>query len=177
MTSLEPRARNTHPATMGGDTDLIVHADSVGPIQCPHDHDILTTAEGSNRLGVFVDFMRAAGLAELLLQDGPFTVLAPTDRAFSKLSIRERDALLADNSRLKAAMRGHVLLGRVQALPGSEPVLARTLDGRDLTISFVNGSYRVANARLVQTNIPASNGTIHAIESVLRLPERVVQKA
>ena len=70
------------------------------PSPTPHDHDILTTAEGSRRLGVFVDYMRAAGMGALLLGQGPFTVFAPTERAFQKLSVRDRDALLADPRRL-----------------------------------------------------------------------------
>ena len=132
-----------------------------------HLHDILTTAEGSNRLGVFVDFMRAAGLSRLMLENGPFTVFAPTDRAFAKMSLRERDALLADSRRLRDVMRGHVIAG--QALPptSAKPMCVVTIDGKTLVLTSSNGEYRVANIRLVQTSIPASNGIIHAIDSVL----------
>jgi len=132
-----------------------------------HLHDILTTAEGSNRLGVFVDFMRAAGLSRLLLEKGPFTVFAPTDRAFAKMSMRERDALLADTRRLREVMRGHVVAGRVSPPTAARPLCAVTVDGKTLVLTSSNGAYHVANIRLVQTSIPASNGIIHAIDSVL----------
>ena len=136
------------------------------PSPTAHDHDILTTAEGSRRLGIFVDYMRAAGLAGLLLEQGPFTVFAPTERGFLKLSVRERDALLADRHRLTRVMRGHVVRGLVPSLTEATIALT-TLDGEKLVISSYAGSYRVGNARIVQTNIPASNGIIHAIDSLL----------
>jgi uncharacterized surface protein with fasciclin (FAS1) repeats len=143
---------------------------SAGDVRRPdataHDHDILTTAEGSPRLGIFVDFMRAADLARLLLADGPLTVLAPTEKAFLKLSLRERDALLANPRRLSRVMRGHVIAGRVLP-PMYGEVTVCTIDGETLVLRGVDGVQHVNTARIVQTNIRASNGTIHAIDSVL----------
>lgn len=136
------------------------------PPPSAHDHDIITTAEGSPRLGVFVDFMRAAGLAHLLLARGPLTVFAPTERAFQKLTLGERDALLADPHRLLRVMRGHVIAGRVTP-PVSGELAVTTIDGSTLVLRAVDGSHHVNAARIVQTNINASNGTIHAIDSLL----------
>lgn len=133
----------------------------------PHDHDILTTAEGSRRLGVFVDFMRAAALANVLLGPGPFTVLAPTERAFLKLSVRERDALLADPRRLSRVMRGHILTGYVLPPMIGQSVTASTVDGDTRELTSTSGTPHVDNARIVQANIRASNGLIHAIDSLL----------
>jgi uncharacterized surface protein with fasciclin (FAS1) repeats len=132
-----------------------------------HEHDILTTAEGSPRLGVFVDFMRAAGLGRFLLGEGPFTVFAPTERAFLKLSIRQRDALLADPERLSRVMRGHVIAGRVLSPMSDGPSAITTIDGETLQLTSRDGTHRVERSRIVQTNIPASNGIIHAIDSIL----------
>jgi uncharacterized surface protein with fasciclin (FAS1) repeats len=131
-----------------------------------HDHDVLMTAEGSRRLGVFVDFMRAAGLAGLLRGDGPFTILAPTERAFLKLSLRERDALLADQPRLTRVMRGHVIAENVTP-PRTGALHVTTIDGNQLLLTSHDGTSRVGDVRIVQANIPASNGIIHAIDSVL----------
>jgi len=136
------------------------------PSPTAHDHDILTTAEGSRRLGIFVDYMRAAGLAELLLEQGPFTVFGPTERAFLKLAVRDRDALLADPVRLARVMRGHVVAGLVPSF-SEAPDRLTTLNGEKLVITSYAGDYRVGNARIVQANIPASNGIIHAIDSLL----------
>lgn len=158
--SAEPRA----------DEAPLVPIDSTAaatPGSSAHDHDILTTAEGSNRLGVFVDFMRAADLSTLLLGEGPFTVFAPTDRAFSKWSVRERDALLADRSRLRRVMRGHVVAGYIAAPTSTVASSFTTIEGTTLRLTSTGGAFHVGTARLVQTSIPASNGMIHAIDTVL----------
>ncbi len=132
-----------------------------------HDHDILTTAEGSARLGIFVDFIRAADLSAVLEGKGPFTVFAPTDRAFSKIPVSDRVALLADRNRLRQVMRGHIVVGSMAATSETAPSSVTTLEKTTLVLTSVEGALHVGNARLVQTNIPASNGTIHAIDSVL----------
>ena len=151
-----------------GEALLVPETVAVAPSEkSAHEHDILTTAEGSNRLGIFVDFMRAADLSRVLLGEGPFTVFAPTDRAFSKMSLRERDALLADRDRLGRVMRGHVVAGAMAPPTTAVPSSATTLEGTTMSITWVDGAYHVGNARLVQTGIPASNGTIHAIDTVL----------
>ena len=160
--TVDPRVANASPPA----DEVLPAAADIG-VAGAHDHDILTTAEGSSRLGVFVDFMRAAGLSELLLGPGPFTVFAPTDRAFAKMSLRARDALLADYRRLGEVMRGHVVAGRVTPPTANTPTEASTVDGKTLVLTAHDGAYHVGDARLVQTSIPASNGTIHAIDSVL----------
>ena len=156
------------PLTSAEETVLAASRDP-GSVRQPyptaHDHDVLTTAEGSRRLGVFVDYARAAGLAALLLEQGPFTVFAPTERAFLKLTLGERDALLADRSRLSRVMRRHVVAGHVQLT--DTPITVTSLDGEALVITSSEGSHLVGNARIVQANIPASNGTIHAIDALL----------
>ena len=136
------------------------------PASTPHDHDIVTTAEASPRLGVFVDYLRAAGLARLLLEQGPFTVFAPTERAFRKLTLGERDALLADPRRLTRVMRRHIVADTVPPITNT-PLTVRSLDGEALVVTTNAGSQFVGNVRIVQTNIAASNGTIHAIDALL----------
>ena len=164
-----PRTSNELLVELGNAlTDLADRPVAEKPEQpAAHLHDILTTAEGSNRLGVFVDYMRAAGLSPLLMGDGPLTVFAPTDRAFAKMSLRERDALLADFVRLREVMRGHVVAALIAPPTTNTPTHALTVNGKTIVLTSSDGTYRVANIRLVQTSIPASNGIIHAIDSVL----------
>ena len=132
-----------------------------------HEHDIVTTAEASLRLTTFIDCLRSAGLTELLRSVGPFTVFAPTNRAFAKLSQRELDALLADRGRLIEVLRHHIVAGLVAAPKPDVAGLATPIDGLTLTLTSHAGIYRVDSARLVQTDIPAANGVIHAIDTVL----------
>ena len=158
----------THVKASGDGVPAPRHDDAGGnPMSTAHDHDIVTTAEGSHRLGTFVDFVRAAGLTGLLRTPGPFTVFAPTDRAFAKISQPRLDALLADRNRLVAFMRHHVVTGRVAAPKSDADSVATTIDGQSHRLTSRAGVYRVGEARLVQTSIPATNGVIHAIDAVL----------
>ena len=130
-------------------------------------HDLFTTASASNRLGTFVKAIGAAGLRELLTGAGPFTVFAPSDRAFAKIPRAELDALMRDRARLSAALRHHVVTGLVRVPLKQMPAVATTVDGAPLTLTAEQDAYRVLEAKLVQTNLRASNGVIHVIDTVL----------
>ena len=131
------------------------------------ERDILDTAWTLGRFNTFTTAARSSGVAELLTGDGPFTVFAPTDRAFAKLSARERDALMADPARLAEVLRHHVVEGKVKAPRQDDPRTATPMHGDDLTITATEGVYHVGTAKLVKTNFRASNGVIHAIDTVL----------
>jgi uncharacterized surface protein with fasciclin (FAS1) repeats len=135
----------------------------------PHEHDIMTTAAGSVRLKIFVDLLRASGLTEMLQGDGFFTIFAPTDRAFDRIAGRDLQALKADTGRLTEVLGHHVVQGRVKAPKLESPRSAKPVNGADLTLTASADAYRVNEARLVQTNIRASNGVIHAIDKLLVL--------
>ena len=120
--------------------------------------------------GKFVTLGRAihdAGLAEMLGGVGPFTVFAPTDKAFADLPAAELHALLEDPAALKRMLALHIVPDRVRAPLVGRPTSAATIDGRTVTVTHENGEYRVEDVRIVKTNIPASNGVIHAINAVL----------
>jgi uncharacterized surface protein with fasciclin (FAS1) repeats len=131
------------------------------------DRDILDTAWTLGRFNTFTTAARSSGLETLLSGKGPFTVFAPTDRAFAKLSVRDRDALMADPDRLAKVLRHHVVEGKVKAPKNDEPRTATPMHGADLTITTAEGVYHVGGAKLVKTNDRASNGVIHAIDTVL----------
>jgi len=128
--------------------------------------DVLTMASSSGRLKTFVKAARDAGLAGTLGGPGPFTVFAPSDRAFAKLPSRELDALLGDKSRLVSVLRRHVVNGLVRVRAGAT-LGARALDGSTLAITSDNDAFQVNGARVVQMNVRASNGVIHVIDRVL----------
>jgi uncharacterized surface protein with fasciclin (FAS1) repeats len=119
------------------------------------------------RLATFTRAVDAAGLKEMLEGVGPFTVFAPTDRAFEKIPRRELDALLADEVRLANVLRHHVIAGRVKAPKPALPRTAAPHYGDELRLTSDPDAYRVDEAKVVKTNIRASNGVIHAIDTVL----------
>lgn len=129
--------------------------------------DLVQTASAMQRFSTFAQAVRAAGLGAVLTGRGPLTVFAPTDRAFGKIAQGELDALFADTERLAELLRRHVVRGRVKAPRPETPRALKSIDGGALTLSIDTGAYHLNEARVVKTNIRASNGVIHAIDTVL----------
>lgn len=111
--------------------------------------------------------MKAAGLVDDLSASGPITVFAPTNRAFARMPQPELDALLADKDRLAEVLRHHIVDHRVRAPRRDAATEETPVAGDALTLTSRTDAFRVDDARLVKTNIRASNGVIHAIDTVL----------
>ncbi|MBI3156093.1 MAG: fasciclin domain-containing protein [Burkholderiales bacterium] len=127
--------------------------------------DIVDTAVAAGQFNTLATALKAAGLVDTLKGPGPFTVFAPTDAAFAKLPKAQLDALLADKAKLTAVLTYHVVPGKVMAAdvkPGS----VKTVQGASLTIA-TDGGVKVDGARVTATDIVASNGVIHVIDSVV----------
>ncbi len=120
-------------------------------------------AAGFTTLAAAID---AAGLAETLSGEGPFTVFAPTDEAFAKLPEGTVEALLANPEALKRVLLHHVAAGAVTSGEVVKLEKARTLSGQDLAIDTTEG-VRVGMANVTKADIMASNGVIHVIDTVL----------
>ncbi len=128
--------------------------------------DIVDTAISAGQFKTLVTAVQAAGLVDTLKGPGPFTVFAPTDEAFAKLPAGTLDALLKDKKKLAAILTYHVVPGKVmasQVMPGQ----VKTVQGQSLTVSTMNGAVMVNNAKVVKTDIVASNGVIHVIDTVV----------
>lgn len=127
--------------------------------------DIVDTAISAGSFKTLVIAVQAAGLAETLKGKGPFTVFAPTDAAFAKIPKAQLDALLADKAKLAKVLTYHVVAGKVMAADvKAGPV--KTVEGSNLTIT-TEGGVMVDNAKVTATDIVASNGVIHVIDSVI----------
>ncbi|MBS3733373.1 MAG: fasciclin domain-containing protein [Phycisphaerae bacterium] len=133
--------------------------------------DIVDTAVGAGEFNTLVTAVKAAGLVETLKSDGPFTVFAPTDAAFDKLPDGTVEALLADKAKLKAVLLYHVVPGKVTAEEVVKLHEAETAGGAHLPIKVSHGTVHVGTARVTQTDVMASNGVIHVIDSVLIPPK------
>ena len=112
---------------------------------------------------------KAADLAGVLAGEGPFTVLAPTDDAFSRLPEGTLDTLLKPENRgqLVEILKNHVIPGKVTLAKALELREGPTLLETKIPFSFEEGRIRVGTATLVKADIPASNGIIHVIDQVL----------
>ena len=137
--------------------------------------DIVETASGAGDFTTLVAAVEAAGLVETLQGDGPFTVFAPTDEAFTAaleelgLTVEE---LLADTETLTSILTYHVVEGEVPAadvvtLDGQS---VATVNGAEVEIGVDGETVTVNDATVTATDIFATNGVIHVIDSVLLPP-------
>jgi uncharacterized surface protein with fasciclin (FAS1) repeats len=129
-------------------------------------HDIVDTAVAAGSFETLVAAVKAAGLVEVLKGDGPFTVFAPTDEAFAKLPPGTVEALLKDKEKLTAILTYHVVPGRVMAADVVKLASAKTVQGQSIAVDTSSG-VKVDNANVIKTDIQASNGVIHVIDSVI----------
>jgi uncharacterized surface protein with fasciclin (FAS1) repeats len=129
------------------------------------DKDIVDTAQSAGSFNTLVVALKTAGLVETLKGKGPFTVFAPNDAAFAKIPKEQLDALLADKGKLTKVLTYHVVAGKVMAADVKAGAV-KTVEGSNLTIS-TTGGVMVDQAKVIKTDIAASNGVIHVIDSVV----------
>ena len=127
--------------------------------------DIVDTAVGAGNFKTLVTALQAAGLVDTLKGKGPFTVFAPTDEAFAKVPKADLDALLKDKAKLTAVLTYHVVPGKVMA-KDVKAGQVKTVQGGELTLA-TTGGVTVNGAKVVAADVGASNGVIHAIDSVV----------
>ena len=134
--------------------------------------DIVDTAVAAGSFTTLAKALQAADLVETLKGKGPFTVFAPTDDAFSKLPKGTLEDLLkpANKAKLRRILSYHVVPGKVAAADVVKLTSAKAVSGDTIDIKASGGSVMVEESHVVKTDIAASNGVIHVIDSVM-LPE------
>jgi uncharacterized surface protein with fasciclin (FAS1) repeats len=129
---------------------------------------IVDIAAGNPDFSTLVAAVKAAGLVETLSGEGPFTVFAPTNEAFAKLPEGKVSSLLADIPALKNILTYHVVSGKVMASDVVGLKSAATVQGTEVNINVVDGSVKLNDsATVTATDIEASNGVVHVIDTVL----------
>ena len=131
-----------------------------------HKHSIYETAKeaGFSTLVAAVD---AAGLAETLTNDGPFTVFAPTDEAFAALPDGALEGLLKDKDALINVLLYHVVEGKVKAKDVVRIDAAKMLNGQKAKVKVKKDTVMIDGVKVVKTDIMATNGVIHVIDAVM----------
>ena len=129
----------------------------------------VATGPGMQRVTTLVTAIQAAGLVETLRSPGPFTVFAPTNEAFAKLPPGTLDDLLKpeNKEKLKSILLYHVHVGDAIPAASVHTMSLSTANGKPLSISVVNGNVMVNNAKVIKTDVYASNGVIHWIDAVV----------
>lgn len=134
-----------------------------------YEKDIVETAVSAGSFETLVAAVQAAGLVETLQGEGPFTVFAPTDEAFAKLPAGTVEDLLREENRdlLVAILTYHVVPGKLMAEEVLQLEGAQTAQGQSVRFSLKDGGAFIDDARIIKTDIEASNGVIHVIDSVI----------
>jgi uncharacterized surface protein with fasciclin (FAS1) repeats len=129
---------------------------------------------GNPDFSTLLTAVQAAGLGETLAGDGPFTVFAPTDEAFAKLPAETLEALLKPDNKdqLTAILTYHVVPAEVMAADVQAGEVT-TVNGEPFTVALEDGGVQITDgqgntATVTATDIEASNGVIHVIDSVLQ---------
>ena len=136
--------------------------------------NIVAVAASNNSFSTLTVALKKAGLAEFLQKQGPFTVFAPTNKAFATLPQSTLDKLLQPENRdtLTRILMYHLVSDELTAskLTSGE---VKTIEGNTINVKVVpaNNQVEVNEANVIQPNIQASNGVIHAVDQVLLPPE------
>jgi len=148
----------------------VIHV--IDAVILPADKTIPETAAAAGQFGTLLAAAKAAGLADVLGSEGPFTVFAPTDAAFAKLPKGTVASLLepANKQKLGDILKYHVLAGRVYSEDAVAAKSAKTLQGSSITVGVTSEGAMVNQSKLVATDVDASNGVIHIIDAVLLPP-------
>ena len=130
--------------------------------------DIVAVASESKDFKTLVTAIKAADLVTTLKGDGPFTVFAPTDKAFDKLPKGTLEDLLKpeNKAKLAAILTYHVVPGKTMAAD-VKTMTCKSVSDKDLDVKVSDGAVTVNDAKVIKTDIKASNGVIHAIDTVL----------
>lgn len=132
--------------------------------------NIVQVAESNPQFSTLVSLIKKAGLVSALEGSAKLTVFAPTNAAFAAVPKATLDKIAGDKSLLVKVLEYHVLKGEVLAAQVVKLHSAKTLEGASVKVSVKGGSVYVNSAKVIKTNIKASNGVIHVINAVLVPP-------
>lgn len=145
----------------------IIHV--IDTVLLPEEQSLVGVAQSAGKFNTLIAAVKAAGLADVLGGDGPFTVFAPTDEAFDKLPKGTISDLLKPENRekLTSILKYHVVSGRVYSSDASGASHVSTLQGGKLDVNSGHGNLKINDAGVVAADIQAGNGVIHVIDTVL----------
>jgi uncharacterized surface protein with fasciclin (FAS1) repeats len=132
--------------------------------------NIVQTAAASPQFSTLVKLVKAAGLAGALSGNARLTVFAPTNAAFAKVPKQTLAALGKNKALLKKVLLYHVVQGELTAAQVVKRHAIKTLEGANVKITVKGAKVFVNRAQIVKTNVFASNGVIHVINTVLIPP-------
>ena len=124
------------------------------------DHNLATMSKG----------VKAAGMDVVLSKEGPYTVFAPTDTAFNRLSPGELAELLKPEykAKLTGILQNHVVEGKKELKDFKDGDHMRSVSGKQLTVKVVDGEVSVNGSKIKGRDHQASNGIVHSMDQVIK---------
>ncbi len=141
---------------------------SVTEQKIDHHNKIVSIAQDTDQLSTLVTAVKAANLVETLNGEGPFTVFAPTNQAFSNLPDGTLDMLLKEENKgqLQSILTYHVVSGKIMASDLKDGQMVETVQGNKIKVSLSDGAM-INGAKVVKADVEASNGVVHIIDAVV----------
>jgi uncharacterized surface protein with fasciclin (FAS1) repeats len=128
--------------------------------------NLIETAIAVGNFKMLMNALQEAGLVDALSNEGPFTIFAPNDEAFSKLPSGALEKFIKNIERLTEILTYHILENKVMSKQVIKIKNAKTFNGKELSIKTSRG-LKIDNANVIRTDIECSNGVIHVIDEVL----------
>jgi uncharacterized surface protein with fasciclin (FAS1) repeats len=129
--------------------------------------DILDTLKADGTFQTLISLFELAGVAGSLGEQGPFTLFAPNDEAFTRVNV---DEISGDRENLARLLAYHIADGKLTAADIARDEQLLTSSGKSLTVLLEEGRQVIDNAKYVETDIECTNGVIHVIDNVF-LPQ------
>lgn len=164
-------------APSGADSAAATPAATVGQSGVKDDvsqQNVLQIAMGSKDHTTLVAAVKAAGLVDVLVNAGPFTVFAPTDAAFAKLPKETLDNLMKPENKaaLSNILEYHVYVGVIKKEQMRDGQKLNQVNLKNVVISAKDGDVLLNGSAHIIASVPASNGIIHVVDEVLLPPEK-----
>ncbi len=145
---------------------LSVAASSLG--QAQSQKNLYQAAQDAGSFKTLLRVADSAGFKSTLVTGGPYTILAPTDSAFSKIPAGTLGPLINDKPRLTSTIKNHIITGKHTVADLVSMGKVRTLDGKELKVTKASdGSVTIGGAKIVNPDIQASNGVIQGVDTVI----------
>lgn len=132
-----------------------------------HKMNVLKMAEHAGSFTTLTKAIKAAGLEETLMNDGPFTIFAPTDEAFAKLPEGKLEKLMQDKEMLRSVLTYHVHPGKALAADVVKMNSLETVNGQKAAVMVESSGVMIDRSTVTSTDIRCSNGVIHVIDTVM----------
>jgi uncharacterized surface protein with fasciclin (FAS1) repeats len=128
--------------------------------------NLVETAINAGTFKTLIIALREAGLYDILSSEGPFTIFAPTDEAFSKLPNGTIEKIMKDKEKLTDILTYHIIPNRVFSKDVNSLQKADTINGKQVKIKTGN-NVKIDNAKIIKSDIKCTNGVMHIIDEVL----------